>query len=184
MTLGGMVFGYVMCTVQSNSVSTSNDGLRRLRIVIIPFSLLIMLVRRHIFSWTSNPFLFLCVPVTGLWDISAFSHKLWAELREPVPHCTASGECVTPPVTVLTWLHLSEDTKATGWEGWDRCPCGCLSPTNTFSWTRVAQDSWPYSPVSRGQSTPSWFSVCSCSVWDWCSLVRRLSPGRVASEML
>ncbi|CAI8003893.1 hypothetical protein GBAR_LOCUS3797 [Geodia barretti] len=43
MTLGGMVFGYVMCTVQSNSVSTSSDGLRRLRIVIIPFSLLIML---------------------------------------------------------------------------------------------------------------------------------------------
>ena len=41
------MFGYVMCTIQSNSVSTSSEGLRRLRIVTIPFSLLIMLVGQH-----------------------------------------------------------------------------------------------------------------------------------------
>ena len=46
MTLGGMVFGYVICSVQSsNSVATaSSDGLRKLRVVTIPFSLLILLV--------------------------------------------------------------------------------------------------------------------------------------------
>ena len=44
MTLGGMAFGYVMCNIQSNSVSTASGGLRGLKLVTIPFSLLIMLV--------------------------------------------------------------------------------------------------------------------------------------------
>lgn len=37
-------------------------------------------------------FIYLYLPVTGLWDISGLSYKLWAELREPVSHSTTSGE--------------------------------------------------------------------------------------------
>ena len=43
MTLGGMVFGYVMCNVQSNS-STAVEGFRRLRMVTTGFSMAIVLV--------------------------------------------------------------------------------------------------------------------------------------------
>ena len=43
MTLGGMVFGYVMCNVQTNS-STAVEGFRRLKMVTAGFSVAIVLV--------------------------------------------------------------------------------------------------------------------------------------------
>ena len=43
MALGGMVFGYVMCNIQSNS-SAAVEGFRRLKLVTALFSVAILLV--------------------------------------------------------------------------------------------------------------------------------------------